>query len=205
MKYGNLVYPEFIKRDILEMRNISFIIITPMLGYKKGCKKFTDIENLQKTIEKIRNSFTSPDIVVVTGIYNKEYLKAKSNFRIIENQLPFDTGEIEQIRIALNNIINKKIIILKQECKFNCDLIKKGIKSYKKFVITGENNENPGMIIQDNLVNNISFGLKNSFGDMLYINNQEEIMDFIEKPHNRNKKLHELVNYLINIEPVRIL
>jgi len=187
------------------MRNISFIIIAPMLGYKRGYKKFTDIDKLQETIEKIRSSFTYPDIVVVTGLYNNEYLAAKNNFRIIENQLPFDTGEIEQIRIALNNIINKKIVILKQECQFTCDSIKKGIRSYKKFVIRGENIQNPGMIIQDGLVNNISFGLKNSFGDMLYINNQEEIKDFIEKPHNRNKKLHELVNYLINIEPVRIL
>lgn len=187
------------------MRNISFIIITPLLGFKRGHKRLVDIENFTKLIEKIKLSFVSPDIVVVTGIYNKEYLNVKKDFRIVQNQLPFDTGEIEQVRIALNNTINKKIVILKQECQFNCDLIKKGIKSYKKFVIDGNNEENPGMIIQDNLVNNISFGLKNNFGDMLYINNQEEIIEFIEKSHNRNKKLHELVNYLINIEPVRIL
>jgi hypothetical protein len=187
------------------MRNISFIIITPMLGYKRGHKKYIDIDILQDKIEKIKSSFISPDIVVVTGLYNKEYLKVKKNFRIIENQLPFDTGEIEQIRIALNNIINKKIVILKQECYLDCNNIKNGIKKYKKFVIYGNNENNPGMIIQDNLVCNISFGLKNNFGDMLYINGDDDIRDFIEKPHNRNKKLHELVNYLINIEPVRIL
>ena len=61
------------------------------------------------------------------------------------------------------------------------------------------------MIINDNFVNNISFGLKNYFGDMLYISNIEEIKEFIEKPHNRNKKLYELVNHLINIEPIKIL
>lgn len=187
------------------MRNISFIIITPMLGYKRGHKTYTDIDVLQEKVEKIKSSFVSPDIVVVTGLYNNEYLKVKKNFRIIENQLPFDTGEITQIKIALNNIINKKIVILKQECSLNCDIIKTGIKKYKKFVIHGNNENNPGMVIQDNLVCNISFGLKNSFGDMLYINGEEDIKDFVEKPHNRNKKLHELVNHLINIEPVRIL
>lgn len=187
------------------MRNISFIILSPLLGYKKGCKKFLKIKDFQEKVNKILSSFSSPDIVVVTGLYNKEYLKVKDNFRIVENQIPFDTGEIEQVRIGLNNVINNKIVILKEECNFDCDILKKGIRTNNKFLIKGNNENNPGMIITNNLVNNISFGIKNYFGDMLYIQNIEEIQDFIEKPHNKNKKLHELVNHLISIEPIKIL
>jgi hypothetical protein len=187
------------------MRNISFIIICPLLGYRKGCRKFLQIKHFQEMVKKISSSFTAPDIVAVTGLYNKEYLNIKSGFRIVENQIPFDTGEIEQIRLGINNITNNKIVIIKEECSFDCNVIKTGIKTSNKFLIHGINEGNPGMIINDNLVNNISFGLKNYFGDMLYVSNIEEIKEFIEKPHNRNKKLYELVNHLINIEPIKIL
>jgi len=187
------------------MRNISFIIICPLLGYRKGCRKFLRIKHFQETVKKISSSFTSPDIVAVTGLHNKEYLNIKSGFRIVENQNPFDTGEIEQIRLGINNITNNKIVIIKEECSFDCSVIKTGIKTCNKFLIHGINEENPGMIINDNFVNNISFGLKNYFGDMIYTSSIEEIKEFIEKPHNRNKKLYELVNHLINIEPIKIL
>lgn len=187
------------------MRNISFIIICPLLGYKKGYKKFLKIKRFQETIKKISSSFTNPDVVVVTGLHNKEYLNIKKGFRIVENQIPFDTGEIEQIRLGINNITNNKTIIIKEECSFDCNILKTGIRTSNKFLIHGINENNPGMIINDNFVSNISFGLKNYFGDMLYISNIEEIKDFVEKSHNRNKKLYELVNHLINIEPIKIL
>src|SRR5690606_28125438 len=130
-------------------------------------------------------AFISPDIVVVTGLYNKEYLKIKNGFRIVENQLPFDTGEIEQLRLGINNITNSKVIIIKEECSFECNVLKTGIKTYDKFLIHGTNENNPGMVINDNLVSNISFGLKNYFGDMLYISDVRDIQDFIEKDHNK--------------------
>lgn len=187
------------------MRNISFIIICPLLGYRRGCKKYLKIKELECTVQKICSSFNNPEIIVVTGVYNKEYLKVKNNFRIVENQLPFDTGEIEQVRLGINNITNSKVVIIKEECSFECNILKTGIKTYDKFLIHGTNENNPGMVINDNFVSNISFGLKNYFGDMLYISDVRDIQDFIEKDHNKNKKLHELANHLINIEPIKIL
>ena len=63
------------------------------------------------------------------------------------------------------------------------------------------------MIVQNDLVYNISFGLQqNYFGDLLYLNCTINLVeDFVKKPHNINKTLFELVNHLINTKPMEIL
>lgn len=188
------------------MRNISFIIISPLLGYKQGNKKYLKLDILKDNVNKIYKSFSNPDIIVVTGIYNNDYYQIKDNFRICQNQIPFDSGEMEQIRLGINNSINSKIVILKEDCEFDCDIIKSGIRKKKEFVLQGNNQNNPGMIINHNLVNNISFGLENYFGDMLYISSKlPEVLDFTSKRHNINKKLYELANHLTNLEPIAVL
>ena len=105
MKYGNRVYQEFIKRDTLEMRNISFIIIAPMLGYKKGCKKFTDIENLQKAI----NDKNSDHIVKFS-----HYIKGACS-----------SLAMNEASLILENIEKKA---LKGEVDFNLDDLKSILK-----------------------------------------------------------------------------
>jgi len=188
------------------MRNISFIIIPPLLGYKQGNKKYLKLDILQDNIEKINKHFKNPDIIVVTGIYNSEYYKIKNGFRICQNQLSFDSGEIEQVRLGINNCINNQIVILKEDCQFNCESIKKGIKKKSEFTIKSDNTNNPGMIINNNLLYNISFGLENYFGDLLYLNGRlDSVVDFVTKPHNINKKIYELANHLTNMEPILVL
>lgn len=187
------------------MKNISFIIISPLLGYREGNKKFLKMDMFKTNIQKIHNSFVNPDIVVVTGMYNNFYKKRDGKYRICENQLYENSGEIEQIRLGLNNILNNKIVILKEDCIFDPETIKMGIKKKKEFLVYGKRESNPGMIINKDYVYNISFGLDNPFGDIFFLENSlEEVENFIEKPHNINKKFYELVNHLINIEPIKI-
>lgn len=185
------------------MRNISFIVIAPLLGYKSGNKKYLKLDAFQENVNKILKSFENPDIVVVTGMYNNEYCKIKSGFRICQNQLPFDSGEVEQIRLGLDNSIHNKVVILKEDCELNCESLKKNLKKVKDFIFIGKNTNNPGMIIRNNLIYNISFGINNYFGDIICINgNPQKIYPFVREMHNLNKKLYELANYLVTLEPV---
>lgn len=176
-----------------------------MLGYKKVNKKYLKIEKFKENVQIINNNFKNPDIVVVTGIYNNKYKEEREGFRICQNQLPFDSGECEQIRIGIDNIVNDKIIILKEDCELYPNIIKKGIKNNDMFITLGNNKNNPGMVINKNLVYNISFGLKNYFGDIFYCNNITLMDKFVNQTSNINKKMYEAVNYLVDIKPMKIL
>jgi hypothetical protein len=189
------------------MRNISFIILCPLLGYKESNKRHLKLDVFNSNIKKIQESFTNPDIVVVTSSkYIKEYEEFRPGFRICENQIYYDSGEIEQIRLGLNNIANDKIIILKEDAHLDFKSIKNNMKTKSPFITVGSNTSNPGMVIEKGLVYNISFGINNYFGDVFYVDNfLNEVKKFSNKPHNINKKMHEMINFFINNTPIRVI
>lgn len=180
-----------------------------MFGYKQVNKKYLKMKMVEENLNKIQDNFTNPDIAVVTGFYNNYYRKLKNkkkNFRISQNQLYYSTGEIEQIKIGLDCVLNDRIVIMKEDCQINVDDIKKGIRRKTIFTLVGKDKRNPGVIIENNLVQNLSFGLnKNTFGDFLFFNKEDllTIENFIYKESSGKKKFHELVEYLVNIKPMK--
>ena len=187
------------------MKNISFLIISPLLGYKEGNKKFLKMNSFKRNIELINNNFTNPDIVVVTGQYNNFYKEKRSGYRICQNQLYEHSGESEQIRIGLDNVINSKLIIMREDCVINFQNLKKFLKGKKDFLLTGDNDKNPGVVEVDSFAQNISFGLDNFFDDVFDVEDRLREVDlFVNKSHNLNKKFYEMINYLISINPIKV-
>lgn len=186
------------------MDNPTFILLCPMLGYKKQNRKYLKINEVKRNIDKIYRNFKS-DIILVTGIYTDQYENIKNKkFRICQNQRE-TTGEIEQIRLGINNSVTNQYIILKEDCVFNTRIIKLGIQKRESFVLIGKNKNNPGMIINEDKIENISFGIeKNFFGDLLFLNSlNKDIIDFIKHQDNSNKTFHELINSFLDKKPIK--
>lgn len=180
-------------------KNISFIIISPLLGYRSGNKVYHLDKEINLKIEMIQDNFYKPDIVNIVGKKDIQRLK----HRIIQNQFYYDTGEAEQIKLGLYATIYNKIVILKDNCDFNPELIKTGIKKGKDFITTGYNPNNAGLIVNNGVAINISYGIPNKYGDVFYVHNRlKEVEKFVNLNHNRNKMTHEIIQHLINIEPI---
>lgn len=187
------------------MRDLSFIVLCPMLGYKKQNKKYLKINEVKRNIDKIYRNFDNSDIILITGLYTSKYEIIKNyKFRICENH-KHCSGEIEQIRLGFNNSVTNKFIILKEDCIFDIRVLKKAINNQEDFILKGKNKENPGMIINNNKVENISFGVnKNFFGDLLYLKSPSvDILNFLKHEDNSNKTFHELINSILDKKPIK--
>lgn len=180
-------------------RNISVIIISPLLGYKTGNKVFFLTNEIEQKIKTLKEFLSNPDIVLVIGNQNIE----RKNYRVIQNQLYYDSGEVEQVRLGIQATIHKKILIIKDNYNLEIEKIQHGIKKGYEFTTVGCNESNPGITIDNNKLINIAYGLNPKFNNVIFINNRlKEVEDFVSKKHNSNKNIHEIVQHLINTEPI---
>lgn len=182
---------------------ISFVIISPCLGYKIKFNKKAPIlyyglkPVVQYYAEEIKANFINSEVFLVAGEFANVYKSIQKDFGIIENQLYSVTGECEQLRLGLQACSNKKIVILKEKSFINVNLL---VDKHDQYVYISNECDGPGCIVNKNTVENISYGIDtNKFNGCFMIQDEtiQKMFDYVSHEHNKSKMLHEIINQFI--------
>lgn len=196
---------------------ITIILLSDHYGYRMksygplslinvGKKRLIDLQ-----ISAIQNSFDNFEIIICAGFdADKIYRYVRSeypslNIRFVENQLYNSSNSCESLRLSLNNTINTKIVICdgnllinhkclsKIDTDHSCALIEKdGCKTLE----IGLNSDN-------NIVQHFSFGAKNTWSEILFLDGVD-IIDSLRKIvanyNTKNRFVFEAINELIGMQ-----
>jgi len=182
---------------------ISFIILGAACEYKqkhlgpKSLLKFNNQLLIHYQVETIKKQYNDVEIIFVSGFEHNKILKHKTNFRIVENTTYFDSGEFEQVRLALQNIESDNVFIVTDtttNLNFN-------IEKRSKIYISNNAKENPGCTSQK-YVEHIAYGIQNNITKGFFFCKTE--LEMLKKYviENKEKKyklfLFEIINDLIS-------
>lgn len=192
------------------MQNLSIIILAS--SYIKRMKAhgppslFKDLAGktiLEHQIQILKKRFPNADITVVSGLWADKLASIKTNeFRIIENQLFESTNEIEDLRLAINNISNNNVLILTGDLYFNHATFSE-IPNQSFIMYDNKHqleNVDIGMTIVDKNATILSFDLHNKWVGIIYIHSL-----FFDKfktlclDRTKNRLfLFEIINNMVN-------
>jgi CTP:phosphocholine cytidylyltransferase-like protein len=162
---------------------------------------------LEKQIEAIESSIKTFEVIFCCGpSSNKIHEYAKKykhiNLRIVENQLFNDTNCCESIRLAINNTLNNKILILPEDILLSRSILNETIGNSCVYVHdhNGDNNFEIGAICNDDQLESLTIGIKqNYWTELLFLNDDKTLKDFkniINDDFFKNKLFFEAVNIL---------
>jgi hypothetical protein len=166
-----------------------------------------NIKILDYHISFIHAHFENADIMICIGPESEKIIKYvqtkyyNTNIRIVENQIHNLTNACESLRLCLNNTSNSSVLII------NALTLPKKIKPLQKsgvmLYISEENKRSEiGININEkNQVEHMSFCAKNSWLDMMWINNKN-VLSIIKKillqESYKKKMWFELINEMIS-------
>jgi len=167
-------------------------------------KKLIDIQ-----IEAIKQSFTNFEIILCVGFDAEKICKyvrtkyAKTNIRLVENQLFKNSNSCEAARLALNNTTNNKVLLCDGNLLLNGELLSM-VYNVESCVFTESNpcvNLEVGLNLDEkNEVQYFSFGAYRIWSEIVFFNNSEIIECFrriISSGDYKNKFIFEALNELI--------
>jgi len=195
---------------------ISVILLSDSPGYRMksygpiplieiGKRRLIDIQ-----IEAIKKRFVNFEIIICLGFDTEKtykYIKSKYktlNIRIVENQLYNVSNSCESLRLSLNNISNNKVLICDGGLVINNNCLSKIDTSQSMITIEKNPHETLeiGVNIDKNYVEHFSFGAKNAWSEILFLNGCD-IIDSLKKIivsyDTKNRFVFEALNQLIGL------
>jgi hypothetical protein len=172
---------------------------------------------IEKQVETIKASFNNFEIILCAGFEIEKIVNfvkdnfADINFRVVENQVHYNSNCCESARLCINNTNNTKIILcsggllLKPE-HFN------NINLNKSSIITQKENENLGFDIGviNNLENleSLSVGVKGpKWAEILYLSNKKMVKalySILSNPEYKNRFMFEAIDKMSFKNSIRI-
>lgn len=187
--------------------NISVVLLAARYGYRmksfgtpchyRNFKKQTLLENQIKTILSI---YPSAEIVVVTGYQIKKLVRQREKYRLVENIRFQETNEIEDIRLALNNVLNRNILIISGDVYFNKYAIKNLNDSCLIFDTKNQiKSYDVGITTMGGEATTLAFDLHKTWCHITFFTDKEFdlLYNFCQKFENNRMFLFEAINQLI--------
>lgn len=152
-------------------------------------------------VNAIRSTYPLSDIYTVVGYHSSQVINNKPDgIRIIENQLHENTGNAEEIRLALNASLNNRALIIGGNVMFDQQAIKQ-IQNHASCILVG--NENPdshiGSVNSSGKLEILSYGLKNRWYNVAMLEENELAIakKFIARKERERYLFHEIINYVV--------
>lgn len=197
---------------------ITFILLCDMPGHRMKSYGSTSLINIDdnrlidKQIQQIVEKFKNYEIIICSGFDSNnlsKYIQNKhknKNIRIVENQLFEQSNSCESLRLCLNNITNNKVFILDGSLLFKSSIFE-NIDINETFLFI-ENDPCENLEIGVNINNNgsvehFSFGAKNIWSEIIFIDNKETVNCLRKLLYNseyKTKLLFEIFNDLISLK-----
>lgn len=123
-------------------KDLTCVILCGGMGYRTKSygniallKMQNGISILNHIINNVKLNFPDAEIVVTAGFeVDKVAANIPDDVRIVENQLYEDTNVMEEIRLALNNVINKNVLFISGDLIFDYNVLS-GINLNKSSII----------------------------------------------------------------------
>lgn len=205
------------KKEVVTQDNdlISVVLLCDSPGYRMksygpislidiGKRKLIDIQ-----IEAIKKRFINFEIIICLGFDTEKiykYVKSKYktlNIRIVENQLYHLSNSCESLRLSLNNIYNNKILICDGNLVINNSCLSEIDTSKSMIIIEKKPHETleVGVNTDKNCVEHFSFGAKNTWSEILFLNGYDiidSLKNVIINHDTKNRFIFEALNELIS-------
>lgn len=201
--------------DIPKDDLISVIILSDCPGYRMksyGSMPLVNIDTkhlIDLQIEAIKKAYKFYEIILCVGFDADKIAKYvcnkynKINIRIVENQLFNSSNSCEAIRLALNNTMNNKLLIIDGSLLFSHKTLK-SLKLDSNATLTQKipsENLQIGINVNDNdIAQHFSFGAYKTWSEILFLNDVESIhhlKKFLSHPDSKKKFIFEAINDLI--------
>lgn len=190
---------------------LSVVLLCSNMGYRTksyGVKSLIQTSNnktlLQHQIDCLRSQYVNSEIVAVVGYEaDKIYKKKIHGCRFIENTNFETTGDYEQIRLALNNIENNKVLIVNGDIYFNHTSTNNLLQNYS-YVQTTKNKNSKleiGLTEVDNQLSILSYGLDTKYWTEFAFFSEAELIRLKDIVYDRSKNkllFLEAINEVIN-------
>lgn len=177
-----------------QQENYNIILMSGSISYKMksyGPKCLIDMQDgsslLYHQIKTIKNNLPQSEVILVIGFGADKIIKKKyEGIRIVENQLFNDSGEIEQLRLALNNRTSNKVLILHGDLFFNDTFINDlELLDRSLMFCNQDKNFELGLIDYKEKITNICYSSENKWCEAVYLTGKE--LDLFEKFCNNRK------------------
>ncbi len=188
-----------IKREPLHV-----CILSGTLGYReksKGPKVLQKYEGdtiLSHQTKTLLHNFPDCHICVTTGFLSDRVLRLKPhNVTIIENQFWETTNTIEEIRLYLNSVNAKRLLIIDGPVIFSNKVLQcTEISSIPYYY--NEDKQEIGVSVDNQLVEHFSYGLQYKWGEMVYLEGTNlELLRDVSQKESRQLCLFETLNVLL--------
>tara|TARA_R100000008_G_C3581211_1_gene168635 strand:- start:265 stop:981 length:717 start_codon:yes stop_codon:yes gene_type:complete len=159
---------------------------------------------ITKIINDTKNLFPFSEIITVVGFEADKIIKVlPKQARVIENQLYDQTNIVESLRLAINNSIHDRILIIYGDLIFNPKSIKDITKDGSCILVDSQGRfkeESVGVTVIDGVVTNFSYGLETKWAQIIYLEGKElETFKSLCLDRKRNKMYpFELFNTMLN-------
>jgi choline kinase len=159
---------------------------------------------LYKIITNVRSIYPNSEITVVVGFEADRVIKVlPDDIRIIENQFYQETNVVESLRLALNSIVNKNVLVVYGDLIFNTNAID-GLTNEKSCIVVDSKhnfkNEEVGVTVVDDMVTNFAYGLDTKWGQIIYLENEALLLFKTLCANRKRNKMYpfELFNMIMN-------
>jgi len=156
---------------------------------------------IEHQIKTIKNVYPNSEIITVIGYEADKIIKKKLSCRLIENQLFEDTGETEQLRLAINSSYKKNFLVINGDVYFNELSISNDLS--QNFLLTSDKDKNKseiGATIVDSHVTYLDYTMKNNkwcnicfFNEKCYSN----LYAYLFNRDNNRQYIFNLINHLM--------
>lgn len=179
---------------------LSIILFTGAYYQKlktKGPKTLLDITNsyilLNYHSDILKQCFPNSEIIIVAS-YEADLIRKKkrSDCRLVENQVLEPYGEVESLRLALNNITTNKALIVMDDIYFNSTSINNITKNKSAILISengDKNNNEIGVELYNDNIIAFSYNTRHKWMRVAYLHSNE--LEIVQKFCNdiNNKQL----------------
>ena len=151
---------------------------------------------LNHQVSVIKDVLPNAEIVIGVGFEAQKIINLKTtDFRIVENVNWDNSTTIETIRLCLNNITRERVLFIAGDCVFNTPELLEMTKS--TCIVTNNNAtaNNIGIVKQDGLVTNFSYGLDEKWIQILNLGIEE--FPYFRKYVNNRANCHNLFHHAI--------
>jgi len=184
---------------------LHFCILAGGCGYREKSKAPKILQShhgksiLDIQIDTILECYPKAIISITAGFQADKILREKpAPAIVIENQLWESSNTIEEVRLFLNSTHAKRVLFIDGAVFFNHHAIQI-TSSPSAFILQVGNESDVGVTLENGVVQNFSYGLKNTWSGLVYLEGKS--LDMLRKICSReNNKLilHEGLNLLID-------
>lgn len=194
--------------------NLSIILLcageskSDKFKYSRSLIKFDDGQSLiYKQISAIYQIFPKSELIVVTGYDSKNVIKEIQYYtkktRVVENENYFQTGAFRSAALGIRAACSENVLIIHGDLylsKGSYETITYGASS----LLVDNNNfiddSEVGVVIHNNQITNLSYGLVDKWGQVVYLNNKELqiFKDLTFDDNNSRIALFEAINMIID-------